>query len=97
MAGVLSLANASVRERRDSRQAIAAFVKRIAKAAGITGAVSPHWLRHAHASHALDHGATLAEVQATLGHASVGTTSTYLHARPKSSSGLKLNAGVFDV
>ena len=74
-----------------------AIVKRIAKAAGITGAVSPHWLRHAHASHALDHGATLAEVQATLGHASVGTTSTYLHARPKCSSGLKLDAGVFDV
>ena len=73
-----------------------AVLERIAKAT-VTARVSPHWLRHAHASHALDHGATLAEVQATLGHASVGTTSTYLHARPKSSSGLKLDAGVFDV
>ena len=61
-----------------------AVLERIAKAT-VTARVSPHWLRHAHASHALDHGATLAEVQATLGHASVGTTSTYLHARPKSS------------
>ena len=94
-------ANNSVFQTRSGRpltpRGVHAIVKRIAKTAGITGAVSPHWLRHAHASHALDHGATLAEVQATLGHASVGTTSTYLHARPKSSSGLKLDAGVFDV
>jgi hypothetical protein len=48
--------------------------------------VSPHWLRHAHASHALDHGAPIHLVRATLGHGSVATTSAYLHARPEDSS-----------
>jgi integrase/recombinase XerD len=42
---------------------------------------------------ALDRGATLAEVQTTLGHANVATTSGYLHARPATSSGLKLDPG----
>jgi hypothetical protein len=37
----------------------------------------------------------LHEVQATLGHANVATTSGYLHVRPGSSSGLKLDPGVF--
>ena len=71
------------------------MLKRAAERAGITGAVSPHWLRHAHGSHALDRGATLAEVQTTLGHANVATTSGYLHARPDTSSGLKLDPGIF--
>lgn len=48
--------------------------------------VSPHWLRHAHASHALDRGAPIHLVQNTLGHASVATTGRYLHARPSDSS-----------
>jgi hypothetical protein len=52
----------------------------------VTDPVSPHWLRHAHASHALDHGAPIHLVQATLGHSSVATTSSYLHARPGDSS-----------
>ena len=51
------------------------------------GGVSPHWVRHAHATHALEHGhAPIHLVQATLGHASVATTSKYLHARPTDSS-----------
>jgi integrase/recombinase XerD len=49
--------------------------------------VSPHWLRHAHGSHAIERGASLPEVQATLGHGNIATTSGYLHARPDSSSG----------
>src|SRR6185295_9023148 len=53
--------------------------------------ISPHWLRHAHASHALDHGAPIHLVQATLGHTSVATTSAYLHARPGDSSARFLN------
>lgn len=65
-------------------------VKRIVSAAaeraGVDGQVSPHWLRHAHASHALDRGAPIHLVQATLGHASVATTGKYLHARPEDSS-----------
>lgn len=51
---------------------------------------SPHWLRHAHASHSLDRGAPIHLVQQTLGHESVATTSRYLHARPNDSSSLYL-------
>lgn len=58
-----------------------------ARRAGIEGNVSPHWLRHCHGSHALDRGAPIHLVQATLGHASVATTGRYLHARPTESSG----------
>ncbi len=76
-------------------RSVHAMIKRAAKRAGVTPKLSPHWLRHAHGSHALDNGATLAEVQQTLGHANVATTSGYLHARPDSSSGLKLDPGVF--
>jgi integrase/recombinase XerD len=53
------------------QRAIGYMMKRTAKRAGIMQPVSPHWLRHAHGSHALDRGATLAEVQSTLGHANV--------------------------
>lgn len=62
------------------------IVKGACTRAGIDAAVSPHWLRHAHASHALDRGAPIHLVQATLGHASVATTGKYLHARPGDSS-----------
>ena len=61
-------------------------VKAAAKRAGLSAAVSPHWMRHAHASHALDRGAPIHLVQTTLGHASVATTGRYLHARPTESS-----------
>ncbi len=71
------------------------MLKRTAKRAHLSHPVSPHCLRHAHGSHALDRGVTLAEVQATLGHSNVATTSAYLHARPDSSSGLYLDPGVF--
>jgi integrase/recombinase XerD len=50
-----------------TERAVNGMVKRAAAKAGITGAVSPHWLRHAHGSHAIDRGASLPEVQATLG------------------------------
>jgi integrase/recombinase XerD len=62
------------------------IVKTAAKRAGISADASPHWLRHSHASHALDHGAPIHLVQQTLGHTSVATTSRYLHARPNESS-----------
>jgi integrase/recombinase XerD len=71
------------------------IVKRAAKRAGINAGTSPHWLRHAHGSHAIDRGASLPEVQTTLGHGNISTTSAYLHARPDTSSGLKLDEGVF--
>ncbi|RYZ60995.1 MAG: site-specific integrase [Proteobacteria bacterium] len=63
------------------------IVKKAGIRAGIARAISPHWLRHAHASHALDRGAPIHLVQATLGHASIATTGKYLHARPQESSG----------
>jgi integrase/recombinase XerD len=62
------------------------IVRGASKRAGIDAPVSPHWLRHAHASHALDRGCPIHLVQATLGHASVATTGRYLHARPSDSS-----------
>jgi integrase/recombinase XerD len=61
-----------------------------AQRAGLSKKVSPHWLRHAHASHALDRSAPIHLVQTTLGHASVSTTGRYLHARPSESSSLYL-------
>ncbi len=62
------------------------IVKIAAKRAGLLDAVSAHWLRHAHVSHALDRGAPVRLVQATVGHASLATTSRYAHARPSDSS-----------
>jgi site-specific recombinase XerD len=61
-----------------------------ARNAGLPQKVSPHWMRHAHASHALDRHAPIHLVQATLGHTSVATTGRYLHARPTESSSLYL-------
>ena len=61
-----------------------------ARKAGLEKSVSPHWLRHAHASHALEHAAPIHLVQATLGHASLSTTGRYLHARPAESSSFYL-------
>lgn len=65
------------------------IVKTAGQRAGVPG-LSPHWLRHACASHALEAGATPALVRDTLGHSSLATTSRYLHARPGDSAGLYL-------
>ena len=65
---------------------IHAVVKSTAKRAGINEAMSAHWLRHAHASHAIDNGAPITLVSQTLGHADLKTTSVYAHARPNESS-----------
>ena len=69
-----------------SRQQLWRVVKDLAWRAGLPDAVSPHFFRHAHASHALDRGAPPHLVQQTLGHASLATTSRYAHARPDDSS-----------
>lgn len=65
------------------------IVKAAAKRAGIGKAVSTHWWRHAHASHALDRGCPLHTLRQQLGHSSssLATTGRYLHARPTDSSG----------
>jgi integrase/recombinase XerD len=62
------------------------IVRKAALRAGIKQDVSCHWLRHCHGSHALERGAPIHLVQATLGHSSVATTGRYLHARPLDSS-----------
>lgn len=51
---------------------------------------SPHWLRHTHATLALQNGADVHQVSTSLGHASIATTSKYLHARPDNCSSLYL-------
>jgi integrase/recombinase XerD len=71
------------------------MLKRAASDAGINPKLSAHWLRHAHASHAMDRGATLPVVKSTLGHGNIAVTSAYLDARPGDSSGLSLDPGVF--
>jgi integrase/recombinase XerD len=81
------------REGRLSRVQAWRIVKAAAKKSGIKWATSPHWLRHAHASHALENGATVKLVSETLGHASVAITSRYLHARPGESSSQHLKVG----
>ncbi|HLH72772.1 MAG TPA: tyrosine-type recombinase/integrase [Chloroflexota bacterium] len=63
------------------------IVRAAAKRAGVDLPVSPYWLRHAHAAHALDRGAPLHVVQATLGHRSVVSTDRYVRSRPAASSG----------
>ncbi len=62
------------------------IVRKIAEKAGITGNISPHWLRHSHASHALENGCPIHLVQKQLNHSSISTTGKYLHARPTESS-----------
>lgn len=62
------------------------IVRKAAHRAGLSKPVSTHWLRHAHASHALDNGAPISLVQATLGHVSLTTTSVYVHSQPDESS-----------
>ena len=71
------------------RMAVWRIVRTAGERAGLDG-LSPHWFRHAHASHALERGAPIHLVKQTLGHASVATTGTYLHARPDDSSALYL-------
>jgi site-specific recombinase XerD len=57
-----------------------------AKRAGIDGNVSPHWLRHSNASHALDNGAPIHVVKDSLGHSSLVTTTRYAHIKPGAGS-----------
>jgi integrase/recombinase XerD len=62
-----------------SRQMFWRLVGRYARRAGVTAPLSPHVLRHAFATHLLNHGADLRAVQLLLGHADIGTTTIYTH------------------
>lgn len=76
-----------IRDNRLDESRIHQIVRNAADKVGVSiGEVSPHWLRHAHATYAIEHGAPLTLVRDTLGHKSIETTARYTHVRPNATS-----------
>jgi integrase/recombinase XerD len=67
------------------------IVKQCAKRAGVSEKASCHWLRHSHASHAIEGGCNLRLLQQSLGHSKLETTERYLHINPDSGSSQFIN------
>jgi integrase/recombinase XerD len=62
------------------------IIKKASREAGISEKASSHWLRHSHATEAIEPDCDLHLLQLSLGHSSLAVTSKYLHARPDQSS-----------
>ncbi len=63
-------------------RSVGRLVKKYSKHSGIFRRVSPHTLRHSFATHLLDAGAEIREIQEMLGHVSLSTTQRYIHLSP---------------
>jgi integrase/recombinase XerD len=67
------------------------IVKDCAKRSGVSEKASCHWLRHSHASHAIEGGCNLRLLQQSLGHSKLETTERYLHINPDQGSSQFIN------
>jgi integrase/recombinase XerC len=63
-------------------RSVGRLIKKYTKRSGIFRKISPHTLRHSFATHLLDAGADIREIQEMLGHASLSTTQRYIHLSP---------------
>lgn len=72
----------NLRGGRLTSRSVARLIKKYSRVSGIARKVSPHSLRHSFATHLLDAGADIREIQEMLGHASLSTTQKYIHLSP---------------